>query len=61
MTVSIDDQIKCVRRELGMRHRVYAKWVEGGRMKQDAADKELAAMQAVLDTLLEKQAEGRLL
>lgn len=61
MTVSIDDQVKCVRRELGMRHRVYAKWVEGKRMTQDAANKEIEAMQAVLDTLLEKQAEGRLL
>lgn len=54
MTVSLEDQIKCVRRELAMRQRVYAQWVAGGRMKQEAADKELAAMQAVHDTLLAK-------
>jgi hypothetical protein len=51
MTVSLEDQIKCVRRELAMRQRVYAQWVTNGRMKQEAADKELAAMQAVHDTL----------
>jgi hypothetical protein len=50
-TFSIADQIACVRREIGMRERVYPKWVAGGRMKQDAADRELAAMRAVLATL----------
>jgi len=50
-TFSITDQIACVRREIGMRERVYPKWVSAGRMKQDAADRELAAMRAVLTTL----------
>jgi len=51
MTVTIAEQIKCVRRELAMRQRVYPKWVAGLRMKQEEADRELAAMQAVHDTL----------
>jgi hypothetical protein len=34
-----------------MRERVYPKWVAGGRMKQEAADRELAAMRTVLATL----------
>jgi len=49
--ISLDAQIACVRREIGMRERVYPKWVSAGRMKQDAADRELAAMRAVLATL----------
>ena len=49
--IPLADQITCVRREIGMRERVYPKWVTGGRMKQEAADRELAAMRAVLATL----------
>lgn len=49
--ITLDDQIKCVRRELAMRQRVYPRWVEQSKMKQDAADRELATMQAVHDTL----------
>jgi hypothetical protein len=49
--ITLDMQIACIRRELAMRQRVYPKWVSAGRMKQAEADKELAAMQAVHDTL----------
>jgi len=51
MTISIDEQIACVKRELAFRRRVYPKWVDSGRMAQDQADKELARMTAVLATL----------
>jgi hypothetical protein len=51
MSVSIPDQIKCARRELAMRERVYPRWVQDGRMKQDAADREMAAMAAIVKTL----------
>jgi hypothetical protein len=50
-TFTIADQIACVQREIGMRERVYPKWVAGGRMKKDAADREIAAMRAALATL----------
>ena len=51
MTVSIDEQVKCVEREIGMRVRVYPAWVQNGRMTQAKADHELKAMRAVLATL----------
>lgn len=44
-------QIACVKREIALRERVYPKWVAAGRMKQQAADHEIAAMRAVLATL----------
>jgi hypothetical protein len=49
--ISLHEQIVCVRREIGMRERVYPKWVSAGRMKQYVADREIAAMRAVLATL----------
>lgn len=51
MAITLDQQIACVRRELAMRKRVYAKWVQNGRMKQETATHEIDAMQAVHDTL----------
>lgn len=49
--VPLDQQIACVRRELAMRKNVYSKRVRDGKMKQADADREIAAMQAVHDTL----------
>ena len=54
MTVSMTEQIKCVKREISMRERVYPRFVKEGKMTQDEADREIAAMKAVLDTLNEK-------
>jgi hypothetical protein len=51
VTVPITEQIRCAKRELAMRERVYPKWVETGRMKREEADRELAAMQAIVATL----------
>jgi hypothetical protein len=51
MTVSLADQIASVKREVAMRTNVYPKLVASGRMKQGMADRELAAMKAVLETL----------
>lgn len=49
--ITLADQIECVRREIGMRHRVYPRWVQIGRITQAHADHQIAAMQAVLETL----------
>lgn len=54
--VSLDDQIRCLKREIAMRQNVYPKWVTSGRMKQDAADREIAAMTAALHTVMAVQA-----
>jgi hypothetical protein len=51
--ITIDDEIACVRREIAMRQRVYPAWVAKGKMKQEKADHEIAAMRAVLIRLEE--------
>ncbi len=50
--ITLDQQIAEVRRELAIRQRVYPKWVESGRMKKDAADTSLTALQAAHDSLV---------
>jgi hypothetical protein len=50
-SVSIDQQIACVERELGYRRHVYACRVADGKMTQAKADSEIAQMEAVLLTL----------
>ena len=50
--VEYDAQIACVRREIAMRERVYPKWVAAGKMKLDMADREIATMKAVLETVI---------
>lgn len=52
MTVPIAEQIACVARELALRRNVYPRQVEAKRLSQSKADHEIAAMQAVLETLV---------
>lgn len=59
--ITIEDQIKAVEREISMRRRVYPRWVENKRMSREKADKEIATMEAVLETLKEVQKQSRLL
>ena len=49
--ITIEDMIKCVEREIGMRQRVYPRWVESKKMSQEKADYEIKCMTAVLDKL----------
>lgn len=49
--ISLADQIKCVERELALRRSAYPKWIRSGRMKQETADREIATMKAVLESL----------
>ena len=49
--VTLAEQIACVKREIGLRERVYPRWVATGRLTQRKADDEIAAMKAVLETL----------
>ena len=51
--VPLADQIRCVERELALRRNVYEKRVRNGYMKEEDAQRELAAMRAVLETLHE--------
>ncbi len=49
--IPLSEQIKEVKREIALRNSAYPKFVSGGRMTQDAADKHLAIMRAALATL----------
>ena len=61
MAVSLTDQIECVERELRMRRRVYARRVEAGTMTKSLADREIAAMEAVLETVRAAEQKERLI
>ncbi len=50
-SIPLAEQIKCVKREIAMRARLYPQWVANGRLIQSKADAEIAAMKAVLATL----------
>lgn len=49
--IDIAAQIRCVEREIAQRKRVYARLLAEGKMKQEKADYEVSAMEAVLATL----------
>jgi hypothetical protein len=51
LPVTLDEEILCVRREIGMRERVYPRWVAAGKMKPYNAEREIAAMKSVLESL----------
>lgn len=55
MTITLAEKIACIRREIGMRERVYPRWIDLGRITQAKADHEIACMQAVLEDLLARQ------
>lgn len=61
MPVTIEEQVKCVRREIGMRERVYPRRVESGKMRPEVATYETEAMKAVLATLERIAADARLI
>jgi hypothetical protein len=51
MAVPYVEQLRCVRREIAMRERVYPRWVADRKMTQQKADFELTVMRAVADTI----------
>ncbi len=54
--ITLQVMIRCVRRELAQRSRVYPRLVEQGRMTADAMNMEMATMRAVLANLEAQQA-----
>jgi hypothetical protein len=56
-SITLVEQITCARREIAFRERVYPRFIEQGKLKPDKAEHELAAMRAVLATLLEVHKE----
>lgn len=55
--MSIDRQIAAVKREVGMRRKVYLRRIADGKMTEAAAADEIAAMEAVQHTLETVRAE----
>jgi hypothetical protein len=53
MSVPIDAQLACAKRELALRERVYPRWTEAGKMPREQAAREIAAMRAICETLQE--------
>lgn len=51
MGVPLGDQIREVKRELGMRRAVYSKRVDAGAMSREQSSKQITTMEAVLYTL----------
>lgn len=48
---TIADQIQEVEREIALRRRVYPLWIQKRRISKEKADRQLAVMEAVLETL----------
>jgi hypothetical protein len=57
LQIPLDAQIRCVEREIAMREKVYARWVEEKKLTQKVADREIAGMKAVLETLKSLQSK----
>lgn len=55
LMISIEEQIECVKREIGMRHRVYPNWISINKMTQEKASYEIETMKEVLITLMAVQ------
>jgi len=49
--IPLEEQVRCAERELEKRKNFYPKWVSEGRMNQLKADREIAAMTAIVETL----------
>jgi hypothetical protein len=49
MTITIDDKLQCVVRELGYRNRVYPHMVAKHKMSQSEADYELRVMESIVE------------
>jgi len=48
-----------VRREIALRANVYPKWIAAGRLRQEQATYRIAAMNQILDILLELDGGGK--
>ncbi len=59
MNVSIEEQIAEVKRELGMRARVYPRFVEQKQITAAQAKERIAALEAVMDSLESIRAQTR--
>jgi hypothetical protein len=59
MMVTLEEQIAEAQRELALRRRCYPAWVKAGKLTHDEASHQLAAMAAIVRTLMRRDAEQR--
>ena len=50
--MTLDEQIKCVKREIDYRKRLYPIWVQNGKMTQNDANYQIECMECVLNSLV---------
>lgn len=50
--MTLDEQIKCVKREIDYRKRLYPVWVQNGKMTQNDANYQIECMECVLNSLV---------
>ena len=50
--MTLDEQIKCVKREISYRRRCYPVWVEKGKITQEEANYQIECMEYVLNSLV---------
>lgn len=51
MNIDLQTQIKCIKREIAIRKRVYPRWIDQEKMNIEDAKNEIETMEAVLETL----------
>lgn len=51
-SITHQDKVAELQREVSLRRRVYPRWVAAGRLTQADADKRIAVLQAILDDYL---------
>lgn len=61
MTITAEDKLKCVQRELMMRRRVYERRVADGEMSRDFADEQIRVMQSIVEDYEKLAQKERLL
>jgi hypothetical protein len=57
--ITLEEQIAEARRELALRRKCYPQWVKSGKLDMEQAYHQLAAMEAILRTLMRLEAEQR--
>ena len=57
--ISLAEQIAEAQRELALRRRCYPGWVKAGKLTHEDAYRQLAAMAAIVQTLMRLDAEQR--
>lgn len=59
MKITYDEQLTELNRELAMRRRLYPQWIERNTLKQDVADRQIARLEAAIETVrVARQAEA---